>query len=129
MEGRATKKIRDMQTIYMCNRGTTYLEDHLTRDFITNLMCSTHKQWLGQNLIKHHHMEGAIAIKTRGQLARELDRLPNKDIYTVAEKDRWMLDLNPSDKLVMGMQEMQYTVFEPKAAEAQDKLLSKRTSG
>ena len=27
-EGRITKRIRDMQTMYMCNRGQTYTEDH-----------------------------------------------------------------------------------------------------
>ena len=61
-----TRRIRDMQTMYMCNRGTTYAEDHWTRDFIKYLMCLTYKQCLGQNLMKHHRTEGAITSKTRG---------------------------------------------------------------
>ena len=35
-EGRMTKKIRDMQTMYMCNRGSAYTEDHWMIDLIKN---------------------------------------------------------------------------------------------
>ena len=34
LEGRMTKRIRDMQTMYMCNRGLTYTDDHWMRDII-----------------------------------------------------------------------------------------------
>ena len=33
-EGRMIKSIRDMQPMYMCNRGLTYTEYHWMRDFI-----------------------------------------------------------------------------------------------
>ena len=33
-EERMTKIIRDMQTMYMCNRGSTYTENHWMRDFV-----------------------------------------------------------------------------------------------
>ena len=58
--------------------------------------------------MKHHHTEGTIAIKTRRQLARELDRLFDKDIYNIAKKDSWVLDLDLLNKVVMSMREMQY---------------------
>ena len=35
-EGRMMKRIRDMQTMYMCNRGLTHTEDHWMRDLIEN---------------------------------------------------------------------------------------------
>ena len=35
-EGRMTRRIRDMQTIYMHTRGSTYTEDHWIRDLIKN---------------------------------------------------------------------------------------------
>ena len=63
-EGRTTQMIRDMQTMYMCNRETTYTGDHWMRDFIKNLMC-LHNQWLRQNLVKYHRIKGSIAIKTK----------------------------------------------------------------
>ena len=56
--------------------------------------------------MKCHRTEGAITIKTKKELARELDRLLDKGIHNIAEKDRWMVDLDPSDKAVMSMQEI-----------------------
>ena len=61
------------------------------RTFIKNLMCLTHEQWLGRNLMKHHRTKDAIAIKIRGQPARELDRLLDKNMHKIAKKDRLML--------------------------------------
>ena len=110
-----TQRIRDMQTMYMCNRGLTYTEDNWMRDFIKNLMALTQKQWLGCNLIKHHRTKGSIATKMKEELARELDRLLDTDIHNIADKNRWMLDMNPSDRAVMSMRETQYTIFELKA--------------
>ena len=46
--------------------------------------------------MKRQRTEGAIAVKTKEQLGRELvDRLLDKDIHDISEKDRWMLDLYP----------------------------------
>ena len=42
-EGRVTKRIRDMQTIYMCNRDVTYTVDHWMRDLVQKLMGLTHE--------------------------------------------------------------------------------------
>jgi hypothetical protein len=66
--------------------------------------------------MKHHRTNDAVAIKIKGQLEKEQDRLLDKDIHTISEKDRWMLDLDPSDKAVMSIWELQYMVFELKAA-------------
>ena len=44
VEGRMTKGIRDMQTMYMCNSGSVYTEHHWMRDFIRKLMVLTHEQ-------------------------------------------------------------------------------------
>ena len=128
-EGKVTIRIRGMISMYMCNRGIMYMEYHWVRDFIKNLMCLPHEQWLGLNLMKHHRTKGTIGINTRGQLARELDSLLDKDIHNIAEKYGWMLDLDTSDKAVVSMWELQYTVFELKAAKAQDKVVSERTGG
>ena len=57
----------------------------------------THEQWLGRNLIKHHRIEGSIALKTKEELAREVDKLLDTDIHNIADKNRWMLDMDPSD--------------------------------
>ena len=70
LQGRATKRIRYIQTMYRCIRGTAYTKDQRMRGFIHNLMGLTHEQWLGLNLMKHQRTKGAIAIKTRGQLSR-----------------------------------------------------------
>ena len=101
-----------MQIMHMYNRGSTYTEYHWMRDFIKNLLCLAHGQWLGWNLMKYHRIKGVIAIKTKEDIVRELDIPLDKDIHNTAEKDRLMLDLDPSDKTVMSMGEMSYMVFE-----------------
>ena len=54
-----------MQTAYMINGDSTYTEDHWMRDLIQHLLNLSHKQWLARNLMKHHHIKGAIALETR----------------------------------------------------------------
>ena len=61
--------------------------------------------------MKHHRTKRYIAIKKRGRLAREVGRLPDKGIHNIAKKDRWMLDLDPSNEAVMSKQELQHSVF------------------
>jgi len=56
--------------------------------------------------MKHHRTKGSIALKTKEELARELDKLLDTDVHNIADKNRWMLDMDPSDRAVMSMQEM-----------------------
>ena len=92
-------------------------------------MALTHEQWLGQNIVKDHYTKGSIAIETKEELARELDRLLDTDTHNIANKNSWMLDMDPSDRAVMRMQQTQYVIFELKAAQAQDKAVDERTDG
>ena len=68
-------------------------------------------------------------VKTKEELARKLNKLLDTDIHNIADKNRWMLDMYPSDRTVMSMQETQYAIFELKAAQAQDKAVEERTDG
>ena len=43
VEGRVTKRIRDMRTVYMCNHNMTCTVDHWMRDFVRKLMGLTHE--------------------------------------------------------------------------------------
>ena len=110
-------------TIYMYNRGSTYIEYQWMRDLIKKLMELTHEQWLGRNLMS------SIALKMKEELARELDKLLDKDIQNITDKNRWMLDMDPLDSVVMSMRKIQYAIFELKAAQAQDKAVEERTDG
>jgi hypothetical protein len=115
--------------MYICNRGETYTEDHWMRDFIKNLMYLTYEQWLGWNLVKHHRIEGTITIKTRGQLARELDRLLDKDICNMSKKVRWMLDMDPSKKALLSMQEINMQVLNARPLRYMIKLYQREWMG
>ena len=55
--------------------------------------------------MKQHRIEGNIALKTKEELARELDKLLDTDIHNIADKNRWILDMYPSDRAVMSMRE------------------------
>ena len=80
--------------------------------------------------MKCHRSKGSsIVIKTKEGLARELDRLLDTDIHSIAGKNRWVLDMDPSDRVVMSMQETQYVIFELQPAQAQDKAVKERTDG
>ena len=91
------------------------------RNFVKKLMAPTHEQWLGHNMMKHHRTEGSIALKTKEELAREFDRLLDTDIHNIADKNRWMLDMDPADVAVMSIRETQYAIFELKAMKAQER--------
>ena len=77
--------------------------------------------------MKHHRTKGSIVIKTREEIARELDRLLDTDIHSISDKDIWILDIDLSDSAVMSMRETQYVIFQQKAVQAQDKAVAKRT--
>ena len=73
MEGRVTRQIRDMQTMYMGNLDAAYTVDHWTRYFVRKLMGLSHETWLARNLMKHRKTKGMIAIKTKEELLKEAD--------------------------------------------------------
>ena len=123
-----TKRIQDIQTIYMCNRGSTSTENHWMRDYVEKPMALTHKQWLGRILMKHNHTKGSIALKTKEELARELGRLLDTDIHNITDKNRWMMDMDPVDVAVMSIRETQYAIFKLKAVKAQDNAVEERTN-
>ena len=66
----------------------------------------------------HHRIEGSIALTTKKELARELNTLLDTDIHNIPDKNRWILDMDPLDRVVMIMRETQYAIFELKAAQA-----------
>ena len=99
------------------------------KDVIKKLMALTHRQWLGRNLTKHYLTKGNISPKTIEELARELKKLVDTDIHNIAGKNRWMLDVDLSDRAVMSMRETQYAIFELKATQAKDKVVEERTDG
>ena len=68
--------------------------------------------------MKHHRIEGGIALKSKEELVRELDELFDTDIHNIVDKNRWMLDMDLSDRLVTSMRETHYVLFELKAAQA-----------
>ena len=78
--------------------------------------------------MKHYRTEGSISFKTKEVLARGLDRLLDADIHNIADKDRWMLDMDPVDVAVMSIRETQYAIFKLKAAKAQDNTVEERTN-
>ena len=126
-DGRRAKRTREMQTLYMCNRGSTYTENHWMRDFIKHLMALTPTQWLGHNLMKHHHTKGSIALKTKEELPREINRLLDIDTDNPAYRNRLMLDMDPADVEVTSIRETQYPIFKLKAAKAQYNAVEERT--
>ena len=79
--------------------------------------------------MKHHQTKGAIALETREQLARELDKLLDKDIHNIQDRDRWLLDLQQSDVGEMSLRQLQYSVFTLRAANTLDNVVIQRTGG
>ena len=124
-----TRQIRDMQTVYMGNLDATYTVDHWMRDFVCKLMGLSHEIWLARNLMQHHKTKGMIAIKTKEELLKEADRITQQCSLDVKEKYSWLLDVESAAYAEMGCMEVQYSIFELEAHQAQEKLAAKRTGG
>ena len=89
----------------MTSHGLRYTENHWLGDLVKTLLTLTYEQCLGRKLMKHHHTEGSITLKTKAELARELDRLLDTDIHNITDKNRWMLDMDPADVAVMSIRD------------------------
>ena len=84
-EGKVTKRIRDIQMMYICNRNVTYTVGHChwMRDFVRKLMGLTHECWLGRNFMKHNKTKGMITINTNEELLREADRVAQQSSLNI----------------------------------------------
>ena len=122
-EGRMTKRIRYMQTMYMSNLDATYTVDHWMRDFVRKLMGLHHETWLARNLMKHHKTKGTIAIKTKKELLKGADKTAQQCSLNIEEKYSWLLDVESAAYAEMSYTEVQYSVFELKALQAQENLI------
>ena len=124
VEGRVTRRIRDMQTVYMGNLGATYTVDHWMRNVVRKLMSISHETWLARNLMKHHKTKGMIAIKAKYELLREVDRIAQQCSLNAEEKYSWLHDVESVAYAEMGCTEVQYLIFELEALQAQEKLVA-----
>ena len=85
----------------MCNHGVTYTMDYWIKGLIRQLMSLSREEWLARNLMKHHDTQGAIALETKEELIRELEKLLNKTLQTIEERNRWILDLDVTNTVLM----------------------------
>ena len=79
--------------------------------------------------MKNHKTKGMTAIKTKEELLREADKIAQQCSLNVEERYSWMLDLEAAAYTEMGCTEMQYSIFELEALQAQEKLIAERTGG
>ena len=86
------------------------------KDFIRKLLSLLHKQWLARNFMKRHNTQGAVALETKKEFVREMDRLINQGPQNIKDHKRWMLDLDVVDSAQMSTPEIQYKTFELEAA-------------
>ena len=79
--------------------------------------------------MKHHKTKGMIAIKTTEKLLREADKITQQCSLNIEEKYSWLLDIESAAYAKTGYTEVQYSIFELEALQAQEKLMAKRTRG
>ena len=89
------------------------------RDFVRKLMGLSHETWLARNLMKRHNTKGMITIKTEEELLNEADRTAQQCLLNVEEKYSWFLDVESAAYAGVGCTEVQYSIFELKAIQAQ----------
>ena len=99
------------------------------KDFVRKLMGLSHDTWLARNLMKHHITKGMIAIQTKEELLREADKIAQRCLLSVEEKYSWLRDVESAAYTEMGCAEVQYSIFELEALQAQEQLVVKRTGG
>ena len=79
--------------------------------------------------MKHHKTKGVIAIKTKKELLREADKIAQQCSLSAEEKYSWLLDVDSAAYAEMGCAEVQYSIFELEALQAQEQLVAKLTGG
>ena len=74
--------------------------------------------------MKHHKTKRIVAIKTKEELLRETSKVVQQSSLNIEEKYIWMLDLEAAAYTEMSCTEIQYSIFDFEALQAQDKLIA-----
>ena len=58
------------------------------------LLEMTHSQWIFRCISKHHHSNGAIALKSREDVLNRIELQLGKGIEALATEDQWLLEID-----------------------------------
>ena len=65
------------------------------KGLVGKLLEMTHAQWIFCCISKHHRTKGSLVLKANEDLFREIERQLDMGVDYAADKDKWMLELDP----------------------------------
>ena len=91
------------------------------KGLVGKLLEMIHAQWIFRCISKHHHTKGSLVMKANKDLPKEIERQLDMGVDCVADKDKWMLEIDPVQLANFSLKnfslkEKQYWLYEVEAA-------------
>ena len=86
------------------------------KGLVSKLLEMTHAQWIFRCISKHHRTKGSLVMKANEDLLCEIERQLDMGVDCVADKDKWMLEVDPVQLANFSLEEKQYWLYEVEAA-------------
>ena len=110
------KQLRSYQGKHLANRRTNLTIDLWLKGFVGRLLEMTHSQWIFRCISKHHHTNGALALKSREEVLARIEQQLDKGIEGLPTKDQWLLEIEAFELRDMDLRDQQYWLLAVEAA-------------
>ena len=115
-EGKVCKQLRSYQGKHLANRRTNLTIDSWLKGFVGKLLEMTHSQWIFRCISKHHHTNGALALKSREEVLARIEQQLDKGIEALPTEDQWLLEIDAYELRDMNLREQKYWLLAVEAA-------------
>lgn len=116
LEGKISKHFFTLQDEYLAGCNTLLMTETWIKAFISKLLHITHSQWIYRNISHHHARYGALELKERRDLLREIDALAEMDPALVPDESKFLLEIDFSHLKGDHTEKQRYWVRGMKAA-------------
>ena len=107
-EGKMAENFREIQKRYLSQEDTQLTADSWMKGLVSKLLEMTHAQWIFRCISKHHRTKGSLVMKANEDLLNEIERQLDMGVDCVADKDKWMLEVDPVQLANFSLEEKQY---------------------
>lgn len=96
MEGMVSREFTLLERSDILSSRSKLSQEAWIQGLITRLIEATHGIWIYRNITMHDNISGLIATKGKEQLIEEIEKQIEQGGEGLAENDRWMLEIDPS---------------------------------
>ena len=116
-EGKLSKSFRVIQQDHLKQQETRVTVDSWLKGFVSKLLAMTHSQWLFRCITKHYRLKGTLLLARKEDLLKEIERQLDMGVDTIANEDRWMLEVDVDQLRNTSLSEKQYWIHAVEAAQ------------